>query len=62
MKRRLIVPREYKYFDHQHNEKSVTFNYTLYFEGDKLVEVRNEYGYPCRKESDVWDYFSKQQF
>lgn len=40
-------------------EEFFTYHYILWFENDKLVEVRNQSGYACETESDTWDYFSK---
>lgn len=39
---------------------TMTCTYKLWFEDKKLIDVRNEFGFSCEKNSDSWAFFSKK--
>lgn len=40
--------------------RTVKVEYTLWFQDNQLLEVRNEYGYCVEYESGCWEYFNKK--
>ena len=35
------------------------YGYTLWYEGDSLVEVRNGFNFICEPNSEAWEFFNK---
>ena len=56
--KKLVLPRVYPYIDKNGNQKSVTFNYSIYFKDGKLDDIRNEYGFSVETTSDTWEHFN----
>lgn len=42
------------------SQKILKVEYTLWFENDKLVEVRNECNFCIEKNSECWSYFDNK--
>ena len=61
-KNNIMYKRETLYYPYKTGtqQKILKVEYTLWFEDDKLVEVRNEGNFCIDKKSECWSYFNNR--
>ena len=57
----MIKERTYTWRNGKGEQQSLTVKYTLHYNNGVLTNVINQNGYTCEKNSEVFEYFTKNQ-